>query len=379
MDNRISADEFERLEALRQYHVLDTPPAIEFDDLTHLAAQICGAPIALITLIDKDRQWFKSRYGINFPETSRDISLCAHTILEDDSLVVPDTTQDSRFSENPFVTGEAKVRFYAGVPLVTPQNHAIGALCVVDVVPREINPEQLEMLRRLARQAMAQLELLRIAAQATTDSQQFWQATLDALPSHVAVLDEQGTILATNRTWRLFAAENGGASLSDEVGANYLEVCERSPAGEVPEAAAVACGVRDVINGNKNEFKIEYPCHSPTEQRWFQVHVTRFQTQDKLRIVVAHENISERKRIEQALQKSNDGLEILARFDALTGIRNRRSFDDRLQEEIVGAERFPRIFSVAIFDIDHFKVYNDSFGHVAGDEVLQDMGLLLRR
>jgi diguanylate cyclase (GGDEF)-like protein len=379
MDAQPAPNEFERLEALREYRILDTPPALEFDDLTYLAAQICGTPMAMITLIDRDRQWFKSHYGTDISETPLSLSLCVHTIQEADSLVVSDATKDERFANNEVVTGERHLRFYAGVPLVTPGNHAIGALCVIDVVPREIQPEQLETLRRLARQAMAQLELQRAAAEVTHESQRFWQATLDALPSHVAVLDEQGTILATNKTWRHFAQENSTNNFHDEVGTNYLEVCANAPQTTAPEAAQVGQGIRDVLAGKLPEFRLEYPCHSPTEQLWFQIHVTRFKTQDKVRIVVAHENITDRKRVEEALQKSNDGLEILASFDALTGIRNRRSFDDRLQEEILNAHRVPQIFSVAIFDIDHFKIYNDTFGHITGDEVLRQMGQLLGR
>jgi diguanylate cyclase (GGDEF)-like protein len=379
MDAHPAPDEFERLEALRSYRILDTPPTLEFDDLTHLAAQICGTPLAMITLIDRDRQWFKSHYGTEISETPLALSFCAHTILEADSLVIPDATQDERFADNGVVTGEHHIRFYAGVPLVTANNHAIGALCVLDTVPRDFQAEHLETLRRLARQAMAQLELQRVAAEVTHESQRFWQATLDALPSHVAVLDEQGTILATNKTWRHFAQENGDANFQDEVGLNYLEVCASASATAAPEAAAVAQGIRDVLAETLPEFRLEYPCHTPGQQLWFQVHVTRFKTQDKVRIVVAHENITDRKRVEQALKKSNDGLEILASFDALTGIRNRRSFDDRLQEEIHNDHSVPKTFSIAIFDIDHFKTYNDTYGHIRGDEVLRELGQLLGR
>jgi PAS domain S-box-containing protein len=154
-------NETARLENLRQYAILDTLPEQEFDDLTRLAALICGTPIALVSLVDADRQWFKSKVGIDEPETPRDIAFCAHAILQPDIFVVPDALADERFRTNPLVTGEPKVRFYAGAPLVTKQGHALGTLCVVDRVPRDLSPEQREALRALSRLVVAQIELRR--------------------------------------------------------------------------------------------------------------------------------------------------------------------------------------------------------------------------
>ena len=154
-------NERQRLDVLWQYEVLDTVPEAVFDELTELAAHICEAPIALITLIDEKRQWFKSRFGISASETSRDVSFCAHTILQTDLFVVPDATKDERFAHNPLVTADPKIRFYAGVPLITPGGHALGTLCVIDKVPRELRPDQKKALCILARHLMTQLELRR--------------------------------------------------------------------------------------------------------------------------------------------------------------------------------------------------------------------------
>ena len=152
-----------RLKVLWQYEVLDTVPEEVFDDLTELAARICEAPIALISLVDENRQWFKSRVGITLNETSRDISFCAHAIRQQGLFIVPDATKDARFSHNPLVTSDPKIRFYAGAPLITPDGHALGTLCVIDIVPRELRPEQQQALRVLARHVMTQLELRRHA------------------------------------------------------------------------------------------------------------------------------------------------------------------------------------------------------------------------
>ena len=152
-------NEKKRLEVLWQYEVLDTVPEQVFDDLADLAACICGAPIALITLVDETRQWFKSKVGISVSETSRDISFCAHAILQKNLFIVADATKDARFAQNPLVTEEPKIRFYAGAPLITPDGHALGTLCVIDKVAHTLRPDQKRALQTLSRHVMTQLEL----------------------------------------------------------------------------------------------------------------------------------------------------------------------------------------------------------------------------
>ena len=155
----MATDEQARLAALQRYQILDSDPEQAFDDLTMLASHICGTPIALITLLDADRQWFKARVGVSAHETARSVSFCTHAIKQREMYVVPDATQDTLFRENPFVVGEPGIRFYAGAPLVTPDGHALGTLCVVDQVPRQLTAEQTEALEALRRQAQDQLEL----------------------------------------------------------------------------------------------------------------------------------------------------------------------------------------------------------------------------
>src|SRR6202140_764151 len=154
-------NEESRVAALEKYAILDTDPELAFDDLTLLASFVCKTPIALISLIDEDRQWFKSRVGISATETSRDIAFCSTAIQQPDVLVVPDTLQDERFRTNPLVVSEPNIRFYAGAPLINEDGYALGTLCVVDRTPRNLAPEQEAALKALSRLVLMQLEFRR--------------------------------------------------------------------------------------------------------------------------------------------------------------------------------------------------------------------------
>jgi GAF domain-containing protein len=184
----IPLNEVKRLKVLWQYEVLDTVPEEVFDDLTELAARICEAPIAMITLVDEKRQWFKSKIGVTVQETSRDISFCAHAINQEDLFIVPDAAKDERFATSPLVISEPKIRFYAGAPLITPDGYALGTLCVIDKVPRELRPEQKQALRILARHVMSQLELRRHARElaAARQTGEKYKSELDNLRAELA-------------------------------------------------------------------------------------------------------------------------------------------------------------------------------------------------
>jgi PAS domain S-box-containing protein len=208
----VPENEAARLAALRSLDVLDTAPEEAFDELTALAASVCQAPMALISLVDEDRQWFKSKLGWDVEGTPRDSSFCGHTILGPDLLVVPDATADPRFADNPLVTCSPGIRFYAGAPLVTPDGRALGTLCVMDHRPRELTAEQAQALRTLGHQVMALLRLRRNLAELTRITRERGVAEhtlreernrltvlLEHLPVMVYGLDPDGRFCLWNR------------------------------------------------------------------------------------------------------------------------------------------------------------------------------------
>jgi diguanylate cyclase (GGDEF)-like protein len=257
MNAGLPEQEQARLKALERYAILDTEAEQAYDDITRLAAAITNTPIALISLVDEHRQWFKSRVGIEATETPREIAFCAHAIRNPEhTLIVPDATQDPRFADNPLVTSAPHIRFYAGEPLVTSDHHALGTLCVMDNMPRELTPDQKESLAALSRLVVAQLEMRYHAAQ------------LHALSARQAHTLEQ------------------------------------------------------------------------------------------------------LKNYQRQLEEANARLEERSLTDKLTGVANRAGFDQRLHEEIERCKRYGSQLSLLMLDMDHFKHYNDTYGHLAGDEAL---------
>jgi len=362
MKTSLPLNEAGRLEALRRYNVLDTPPEAVFDDLALLAAQICGTPMAVISLVDEARQWFKARIGVEVAETPREVAFCAHTVLQPDRIMeVPDAEQDARFINSPLMTEDPHIRFYAGAPLVDPRGHVLGALCVMDRQPRKMTKEQLAALQTLSRHVVAQLELHRLAvelakknvelerseeqlrenieqlARSEKDANRlldqdersrlallsvvedvqraqadlrknaaFINDVINSLTAHVVVLDADGKIIEANQPWVKFAtANNAGTLASGYLGENYLTICANSiRLTNDADALAAMDGIRSVLAGSKPGFILEYPCHSPAERRWFQMRVTPL-TGPQPGVVVTLENITERKLAEMNVLKLN--------------------------------------------------------------------------
>lgn len=202
-----------RLAALREHQILDTPGEQEYDDITFLAAQICGTPMASIALIDEDRSWSKSQVGIDIPSAPREHTFCTHTILSasPEPMVVPDARLDERFAGNPYVTSEPFIRFYAGAPLLTRENLALGTLCVIDSEPREMTRQQLDALQALARQASLHLELRRASLMLRQAN-----AELEALSLHddlTGLYNRRGFFLHAEQQLKLFRARKVGKGL----------------------------------------------------------------------------------------------------------------------------------------------------------------------
>lgn len=211
-------DELERLDALRKYGILDTEPEAVFEDMVKVANYICQTPIAVISLVDEHRQWFKAIAGLDAKETSRDVAFCAHTILQDEAMIVPDALLDERFHDNPLVVGGPQIRFYAGVPLETPDGHHLGTLCVIDSKPRELTPEQLTALMTLTDSVMAHLNL-RLShknIRQYADDLQLAGSIFEAASEAMIVTDPDNNIITINPAFSAIT----GYSLEEAVGRN---------------------------------------------------------------------------------------------------------------------------------------------------------------
>ncbi len=509
------AREADRLNALRRLAVLDTPPETDFDDITRLLAAICGVPIALVSLIDRDRQWFKSKVGLDATETHRDVAFCSHAILGDELFEVPDAAADPRFCDNALVTGEPKIRFYAGHPLTTPEGFNLGTLCAIDRVPRELTPLQRDALAVLARQVVAQLllrrrandlavqlaERNRIEADLRAEKERF-QAFMDHGPAMAFMKNADGRFVYVNepltRKFGLSEADWLGKTdadlWGDEIARPLREIDLRVLAGgdvlkqletvPTPDGSSShwqsykfpltdAGGQRflagmavDVTAEKKAELALrtsEAKFRStvdrlaegvfivdPTTGRYvdansavltmlgytaaefFELDPLSLETPgaiagnlERMRVSLERtgrcdlgrkhlrrkdgtvipvevkvsvvpdggaglhalivRDMTEQLEFENRLLESREELEAanaklwaLSATDALTGLQNRRSFDARLNQCYGASRRNGRPLSLLLLDVDHFKSFNDTYGHQAGDDVLRIVARALR-
>jgi diguanylate cyclase (GGDEF)-like protein/PAS domain S-box-containing protein len=381
-------DENARLQALRSLDLLDTPPEGELNDLVQLAAEVCGTPISCVTLVDEVRVWVKAAVGVPTGESRRDVSLCSYTIQGNDLLIVENAEQDVRFSGNPHVTGDPRIRFYAGVPITTTAGYKIGTLCVIDIVPRTLRSSQAQALKVLASQVMVRMELRKQRRELET-----------ALAEKEVILSEkekaeQG-LKATEALFRTFMNHSPFASyikddlgrmlyynelLAQRFGVTQEEWLGRTDAEIWPAELAAIFRKNDlaVLASGKTMEMIDNTMGADGEMiSWKSIKFPYRDGGGKMLLAGISVDITDELRKKHELERANVLLQLLATSDGLTGLKNRRAFEERLQIEFTLAKRTGRDLSVLMIDIDNFKRRNDTWGHAAGDEVMRKLGAIL--
>ena len=293
-----TADELRRLKTLRKYELLDTLPEQSLDDLTALAALVCEAPISLISLVDENRLWSKSRVGVFAGETPRENSFCGHAILQPELFIVADAALDERFADNPLVTGEPNIRFYAGAPLVTPQGHALGTLCIMDRVPRELTESQRQALRVLSRQVMAQLELRRQTRELAVSKARSRTVT-DTTQVGLAIVNPEHRYRYANPAYSKILR----LPLHDPVGQRVADV--------LPSVYPMQIRPRleRAFRGERVNYELTVPSSTPGQEvQHYAVTYEPVAEEAEARVVVVVVDITERKAAEAALREVHDRL-----------------------------------------------------------------------
>ncbi|BBX49855.1 hypothetical protein GCM10009645_07650 [Mycolicibacterium poriferae] len=494
-DDRSVADETERLLTLESFTILDTPPEPAFDDLTALAADLCGAPASAVSLVDTDRQWFKSRHGFDLTETSRELSFCERIKPSDASVVeVYDARVDPRFADHPMVVGAPHVRFYAGAPLVLADGTVLGTLCVFGPEPLSLTERQRRHLAALARQVVSQLELRRQARRFAAEARarlvadaalREQQRMLNGVLEHTDVLiyakDIEGRFVMSNRALEQIApAHSSLLGLTDHdlfdqqtaddyrrndariMGARESQVFSEEvvhpdgtvhtyrstkfplidEAGEVLGVGGVSTDVTELTAARAAHAEAEHHWRALIEQSPIAVTMVDADgvivfANTEAALLFGSPNVSEvlsrpmdqfipsgdrgaaqimvtdilagklelrahrgtlrrldgeiitielnARAVDQgglrivqfefrdmtALAKTYDELRHSAYTDPLTGVLNRRAWDDRMRAILDDAQHAGALLIIAVVDLDNFKLYNDSHGHEAGDALLQ--------
>lgn len=383
-------DEAARLSAFDQYGILDTPPEQGFDDVVFLASQLCRTPIALVTLLAADRQWFKARLGFEPCETPLAQSVCVHALRQTGLLVIPDLTQDPRTRDNPLVAGEPYMRFYAGARLETSDGVGLGTVCVTDTQPRPggLTPAQGQGLEALARQVMVQLEMRRALGRrdravgglavaehrVTQDRDRLMQMFVQA-PGFMAMLGGSNHVIELANDAYLQISGNREVlgrtardAFPDLEGQGYFEILDRVYAtGEPYVGRASRVLYRHTPEAAIEERFVDF-VYQPITEADGRVRGIFLEGSDVTR-QVANERKLERAR--QVAEEATKRATAAAVTDHLTGLANRQEALRWLDKTMVVARRTSGAASVILFDIDHLDRVNDAWGHAAGDEVLR--------
>lgn len=358
-------DEPQRQRELLALGVLDTPPEDRFDRLVRVAKAYFDTPIALVTLVDAKRQWFKSRIGLDETELPRDFSFCGHTIHSTSVFEVPDATLDERFHDNPLVIGAPYVRFYAGAPLISPAGRALGTLCIVDTKPRKLTGADAAVLRDLADTVQHELTHSADAAAHLEAETEQLTAVLNTVLDSIITMDESGTIQSANpSTRRLF-----GYAPAELVG-RPLETLMPEPYRSEHRTFVT----RYLSTGTaRNIDKVQQMLGQRRDGSTFPIElaVGEMQANGVRSFVSVIRDITARKALEDELRKS-------AREDPLTGLQNRNVLREYTARALPQARRAGRHIACLYIDLDRFKPVNDHFGHEAGDAVLKTIARRLR-
>ena len=353
-------NEQERLLELKKYDILDTESDVVFDNMVQLASYICKTPIAAISLVDEDRQWFKAIFGLNAKETSRDVAFCAHTILEEDSLIIENALNDERFFDNPLVTGDPSIRFYAGVPLVTQRGMHLGTLCVIDTEFRQITQEQLSAIKTLAHSVMAHLEL-RLSHKKIrkyVDQLQLSATIFETATENIVVTDANNCFITVNPAF----TKTTGYTLEEVIGKTpkMLKSGKQTPefySKMWKKLNKDGQWMGEVYNRRKNgEVYIE----------WLSIKVIYNEDETVKMYVATFSDITEKKQADEIIWKQ-------ANYDLLTNLPNRHFFNDCLKREIKIANRTKKLLAILFIDLDYFKEVNDTHGHEVGDILLVEV------
>ncbi len=344
-------DEPRRLEALRSYRLDGTVPEAEFDHVVRLASDIFEVPTALVSFVEEDQQFFKARVGFDACETSRDVSFCAHALMSDDVLIIPDARADERFASNPLVTGHPFVRFYAGAPIVTPRGQRLGSVCVIDTEPRaSFTDREQRILQGLAKVVVDHLERRRLDV-----VRRAAMKMASTTPDAIVCSDESGTI----SFWNAAAERMFGFSRVEAVGSALTSIVPPEfRAGHEAGMARVLLGGERRLAGKTVEIRGQ---RRDGEQFPIELSLATWKDGDQLQVGSIIRDVSERHRARERVRHLTD-------FDRLTDLPNRAQFLEKIDEALTTSGRF----TLLKMGLDRFKAVNGTMGMATGDLVLTE-------